>query len=84
MDEIVPPVKLDKPENQKWKTYMLDVTDNIDYDYPQVSNEGGGEEYEEGQWITCVHIFRSSSTTCRPYGLTRGCNRVSSGVTSIN
>uniref|UniRef100_A0A914UXX6 Guanine nucleotide-binding protein G(s) subunit alpha n=1 Tax=Plectus sambesii TaxID=2011161 RepID=A0A914UXX6_9BILA len=35
MDEIVPPVKLDKPENLKWKNYMMEVTDNIDYDYPQ-------------------------------------------------
>jgi hypothetical protein len=37
MDEIVPPVKLDKPENQRWKDYLQDVTDNVDYDYPQVS-----------------------------------------------
>jgi guanine nucleotide-binding protein G(s) subunit alpha len=35
MDEIVPPVNLDKPENLRWKKYLQEVTDNVDYDYPQ-------------------------------------------------
>ena len=39
MDEIVPPVNLDKPENLRWKNYLQDVTDNVDYDYPQVCEQ---------------------------------------------
>jgi hypothetical protein len=36
MDEIDPPVKLDNPANEASKTYMLEVTQKPDFEYPQV------------------------------------------------
>lgn len=36
MDEIDPPVKLDDPNNEASKNYILSTAQSIDFDYPQV------------------------------------------------
>lgn len=37
MSEIVPPVQVDKPENEKHAKYMKEVAASPEFDYPDVS-----------------------------------------------
>lgn len=48
MNEIVPPVAVDKPENEPHANYIKEIASAAEYDYPDVNFYMSKLKYENG------------------------------------